>query len=61
MENLELENLGILSMCLKAFNSEFSVLGIVQNGKPLSLINVLQRKLRGIHLRVLGIVQNEKL
>ena len=46
------------------FNSKF--MGIVRNGKlrvgkPPSLINVPQSKLRGFHILVLGIVQNGKL
>ena len=43
----------------EVFNSEFSVLSIVRNGKlevrkPLNLINVPQIKLQGFQLRVFG-------
>ena len=51
----------------EVFNSEFSVLSIVQNGKlgigkPRSLIKVPQRTLRGFQpeFSVLGIVPSEK-
>ena len=39
----------------------YSVVALIGVGKPLSLINVPQRKLRGFQLRVLGIVQHGKL
>ena len=61
MENSELEKLGVWLKGLKehseVFISEFSVLGIVQNGKlevgkTRSLVKRLERALRGFYLRV---------
>ena len=60
MENSELEKLEVWSKGLKenseVFIYEFTVLGIVQNGKlgvgkTQSLVKKLERKLRGFHLR----------
>ena len=59
MENSELEKLGVWLKGLKenseVFISEFSVLGIVQNGKlgvgkTQSLVKKLERKLRAFYL-----------